>query len=232
MATAHPVDKFSATATSAGTGLRACGIDNALMNRIARGDRDALAVMYERHAPFVHGLACRVVRNPALAEEVTQEVFLTLWTKAQAFDRSRGSVRTWILTIAHRRSVDVVRREEAHRTRLARQAALPPTPALDTVGEGVAEGAGARWADGQLDQALRNLTALQRSAIQLAYFGGLTYAQVADHLGIPVPTAKSRIRDGLRRLTAELAPRGRTEDGSWPSYVVQQRVPPRTASAV
>lgn len=188
-----------------GTAPRTRGVDDALLRHVATGDRDAFAALYERHAAAVYGLACRVVRSPALAEEVTQDVFLAVWTQAPGFDRSRGSARTWILTITHRRAVDAVRREQAARNRDAKVATLAAELPTDVVGDRVVEQAAARFRDERLGQAMTSLTELQRGAVELAYFGGLTYAQVAEQLRVPVPTAKSRIRDGLRRLATQLA---------------------------
>ena len=185
-------------------------LEDALVERIALGDREAFADVYDRLGPAVHGLACRVLRNPSLAEEVTQDVFLTVWLKAGAFDRSRGRSRTWILTIAHRRAVDVVRREQANRDRVARMTTMDEQRGTDVVSERVLERASARWAEERITVALGSLTHLQRTAVELAYFDGLTYVQVADHLRIPLPTAKSRIRDGLRRLATVIPPMDRS----------------------
>ena len=183
-------------------------IDETLLERIVGGDPEALGVLFDRFGPAVHGLALRVVRERSLAEDVTQDVFLDVWLKAAHFDRTRGSARTWILTIAHRRAVDVVRREQSGRDRVARATSVLPQQGYDVVGEEAVDRAAAVSAGQRLARALLTLTELQRTAIELAYFGGLTYAQVAQHLDIPVPTAKTRIRDGLRRLAGELTPAG------------------------
>lgn len=175
MLVAHSHDRASASLPGDGTGLRTREIDNALMRRAGRGDRDAFAALYERHAPAVHGLASRIVGSPALAEEVTQDVFLTVWVKAPTFDRSRGSVRTWFLTIAHRRAVGAVRATRSGRDR--------PHGAPD-----------------QATSSLRSLDEPLRAAVQLAYFGGLTCGQVAERLDVPLSTARGRLRDGARRL--------------------------------
>ena len=182
--------------------------DNELLARIAHGDRDAFAGLYDRLAPNVYGLALRVVRSPALAEEVSQDVFLTVWLKGASFDPARGSARTWILTITHRRAVDAVRREEANRDRSARSAFLEEQSDTDVVSEAVLSRASTRQAEEQISTALGSLTALQRAAIELAYFDGLTCVQVAERLQVPVPTAKSRIRDGLRRLATTVPRQG------------------------
>ena len=170
-----------------GTGLRSLEIDNTLLRRAGGGDRDAFAALYERHAGAVYGLACRLLHSPSLAEGVTQDVFLAVWAQAPAFDSSRGSARTWILTLAHRRAVDAVRRGG------------PLGPRPDSIPADP-------WAaDERLSLAIGSLDEPERTAIQLAYLGGLTSAQVAEQLRLPVPTAKARIRDGLRRLASELS---------------------------
>lgn len=183
--------------------------NDVLLERIALGDRDAFEALYDNLAPSVHGLVCRVLRSPALAEEATQEVFLTVWRKAASFDRSRGGARTWILTIAHRRAVDVVRHEQSRRDWLAQAATADVQRATDVVSEQVLERASAREASDQVSFALGALTELQRTAVELAYFDGLTYVQVAERLQIPVPTAKTRIRDGLRRMATQMQLEGR-----------------------
>ena len=179
--------------------------DEVLLERVAAGDREAFADLYDRASRAVHGLALRVLRDRALAEEVTQDVFLNVWLKASSFDRSRGRASTWLLTITHRRAVDVVRREQALRDRTERSAMVAEQPAFDVVSEDIHARSTALTTSEQVAHALRSLTELQRNAIVMAYFGGLTYAQVAERLSVPLPTVKSRIRDGLRSLAAELA---------------------------
>lgn len=166
---------------------------DALLARVARHDRDAFASLYDELAPMVFGLAIRVTRSHALAEEVTQEVFIQIWGQADRFDGSRGSVRSWIATIAHRRAVDTVRRTQSSSER---EAALPVDGPNPDIAEEVI----------QLDErarvrtAMQSLTALQREAIELAYFEGLTYREVAERLGTPLGTVKTRMRDGLMRI--------------------------------
>jgi len=162
---------------------------------VASGDVTAFDAVYGELAAAVHGLARRVVRDPARAEEVTQEVFLEIWRQAPRYDRSLGSVRTWVLTIAHRRAVDAVRSSEASRARDERVAREAPTvaPGADVTVVAAAEAAGVR-------RCLESLTPLQRESVQLAYYQGFTYREVAAHLGRPLPTVKTRMRDGLARL--------------------------------
>lgn len=167
-----------------------------LLTRVARGDQRAFAALYDQLAPRVYGLARRVLRDRALAEEVAREVMLEVWRTAPRFDQARGSVASWVLTIAHRRAVDRVRSEQASADRLRRIAATSAETPYDQVAE---------TATGNLDgrrvrRCLGALTRLQREAITLAYYGGHTYREVADLLGTALPTVQTRMRDGLIRL--------------------------------
>ena len=179
----------------------------ALLAAAATGDTRAFAALYDAMAAAVYGLARRVVVDPSIAEEVTQETFAAVWATAGTFDSSRGSARGWVLTIAHRRAVDVVRHEQAARNRIERVAAATrERPAAD-IADDVVENA-SRSSDAQaVHRALQTLTELQRAAVQLAYFKGCTYREVAEILEVPLGTAKTRIRDGLHRLAQELGPR-------------------------
>ena len=167
-----------------------------LLRRIARGDEAAFAALYDATSARVHGLVLRVVRDPAQAEEVTQEVFLQVWRQASRYDESLGSAISWLLTLAHRRAVDRVRAaESASRHDTAYHGNTQPTP-HDTTAEAAEASMEAR----RVHAALDTLTVVQREALQLAYFGGYTHTQVAAMLELPVGTAKTRIRDGLIRL--------------------------------
>lgn len=177
--------------------------DVELVELVACGDRRAFGVLYDRHFRNIYWLVLRVLRAPAHAEEVTQEVFVQAWRIATRYDPARGAPGTWLRTIAHRRAVDRVRTEQSARDRDRRVAAATGTVgAVDPVGDHV-ELAAEHVAVGV---ALAGLTDLQREAVTLAYFGGYTYRRVAELLGIPTPTAKSRIRDGLVRLRDTLEP--------------------------
>jgi RNA polymerase sigma-70 factor (ECF subfamily) len=169
------------------------------IGRVAAGDQGAFAAIYDQLVPSVYGVARRVLRDPAQAEEVTQEVFTEIWRQATRFDAGRGSVRTWAVTIAHRRAVDRVRSEQARRDRQARQATLDP-PA-DATPEDTALDSEDRE---RARAAMAELSAAQREALELAFYDGLTHVQIADHLGIALGTVKTRIRDGLIRLRAAL----------------------------
>jgi RNA polymerase sigma-70 factor (ECF subfamily) len=168
--------------------------------RLARRDETALEEVYDQYASFVFGLAFRVIGEQRGAEDVSQEVFVSVWERPEAFDPGRGSLRTWLGTLAHRRAVDYVRREEARRRRARRDAARGVVGVPD-----VEEMATALVTAERVRAALEVLPDEQREAIELAYFGGRTYRQVATELGIPEGTAKSRLRLGLRRVAAELA---------------------------
>ncbi len=167
------------------------------MTRVARGDAEAFSELYDQTSSMVYGLALRVVRSEAMAEEVTQEVFLQVWRQASGFDAQRGSVKSWMATLAHRRAVDVVRRSQSARDRELKVPADGPSA-------DVAEMAILDDERDRVRAALGSLTDLQFQVIEMAYFGGLTYREVAERLDTPLATVKTRIRDGLTRLRSAL----------------------------
>ncbi|MEW2143325.1 sigma-70 family RNA polymerase sigma factor [Micromonospora vinacea] len=167
-----------------------------LLPRVARGDEAAFAALYDAMAGRVLGLARRVVRDPAQAEEVTQEVMVEVWRTAGRFDAGRGSASAWILTMAHRRAVDRVRSEQAHTNRVQQVAATETHVPYDEVVEDVT----ARLEREQVRRCLGRLTPVQRESVTLAYYGGHTYREVAEKLQTPLPTVKTRMRDGLIRM--------------------------------
>jgi RNA polymerase sigma-70 factor, ECF subfamily len=168
----------------------------AAFERVRLGDEAAFAEFYDEIGGVVYGTVLRVVRNPAQAEEVTQEVFVELWRTATRFDPTRGSVRAWAATMAHRRAVDRVRSEQSARDREVVDATRDLRPAHDHVAEDVA----AQFDRERVAHALEGLTEPQREAVTMAYYGGLTYREVAIRLDLPEGTVKTRIRDGLIKL--------------------------------
>lgn len=173
--------------------------DSTLVLAIARYDQAALAEAYRRHAGAVFGLARRLLNDPAQAEEVVQEVFVRLWNTPERFDADRGSLRSFLLANCHGRSVDVLRSETSRRRREEKEARAAAESGYDIDRE-VWDMALA----GHVNTALSVLTPGERAAIELAYFGGRTYREVAAELGEAEGTVKSRIRTGLKRLRAEL----------------------------
>lgn len=172
----------------------------ALLSSVAQGDHDAFASVYDATSARVFGVVLRVLRDRGQAEEVTQEVYLQVWRSAGSFDGSRGSALTWILVLAHRRAVDRVRAAVARTARETAYESQRPTGPQDSTAETVEE----RMEAGRVRSALESLSQTQRSAVELAFFEGLTHPQVSDRLGVPLGTAKSRIRDGLRALRQQL----------------------------
>ena len=167
-----------------------------LLTRVGRGDEQAFGGLYDLVSARVYGLIRRVLRDPAQAEEVTQEVMVEVWRTAARFDSAKGSATAWVFTIAHRRAVDRVRSEEAGAERVRRVAAV----SAETPYDDVVEAATARIEQQQVRRCLEGLTELQREAITLAYYGGHSYREVADLLGAALPTVKTRMRDGLIRM--------------------------------
>jgi RNA polymerase sigma factor (sigma-70 family) len=179
--------------------------DEALVALVARGEEDALAALYDRLGQTAYGLALRVTRDPALAEDVVQEAFLSLWRTAGRFVPERSRAGTWLLTLVHRRAVDLVRREERRR-------AEPIEAAPDVVDATAHEAPWLQLERERVRAALARLPDTQREAIELAYYGGFTQAELADRLGQPLGTIKSRMFAGLARLGELLRD---TESGAW-----------------
>jgi RNA polymerase sigma-70 factor, ECF subfamily len=177
--------------------------DAALVVAIGRFQQEALAEAYARHGNSVFALARRVLRDRDLAEEVTQEVFLRLWNRPERFDPERGSLRSFLLADTHGRSVDLLRAEAARRNREEREAKLDVSPGYDLEAEITS-----RAVSRQVREALEALSDDERRAIVLAYYGGHSYREVAELLGQPEGTIKSRIRAGMKRLHTQLVASG------------------------
>jgi len=182
--------------------------DEALVALVARGDEDALAELYDRVGRVAYGLALRVLRDERHAEDAVQEAFLQVWRSAATFRAERAKASTWILTLVHRRAVDLVRREER------RQA----DPLTDDSAAGVGreetdEAAWLRFERERVQAALKQLPDVQREALELAYYGGFSQSELAERLGVPLGTIKSRMFAGLARLRELLD--DSTQEGSW-----------------
>lgn len=175
-----------------------------LLPRVATGDRAAFADLYDATAPRVLGLVRRILIDPAQSEEVAQEVFLEIWQSAGRFDPNRGSATTWMLTMAHRRAIDRIRSSQAGRDRDLRVGVRDYSPDVDDV----SEQAEIRLENERVRRAMARLTALQRQAITLAYYEGLTHTEIAEYLSIPLGTVKTRLRDGMIRLRDEMGVAG------------------------
>lgn len=171
---------------------------NKLLSRAAGGDREAFTCLYDLTSSRIYGLAVRIVRDRHLAEEVVQEAYLQFWQQAGNYVFARGPVISWMMTIAHRRAVDRVRRENMQAERISEYGSKVVEP--DTPRNLPLEAVLAAGERHTLMTCLGQLTDLQRACIEMSYFGNLSYPEVATRLGTPLPTAKSRIRDGLRRL--------------------------------
>jgi RNA polymerase sigma-70 factor (ECF subfamily) len=167
--------------------------DEALVALLARSEQSALAELYDRYGRIAYGLALRVLRDEALAEDAVQEGFLDVWRTAARFMPERGKASTWILTLVHRRAVDVVRREERRRAD-----SLEHAP--EQGGGDVHEDAWLRLQRERVQEALKQLPDPQREALELAYYGGFSQSELAERLGQPIGTIKSRMFTGLARL--------------------------------
>jgi len=169
--------------------------DRELMRLVVRGDQDALAELMKRWSRPVYSLALRILRNPELAEEVSQDVFLKVWKHAAVFEEQRGAFSSWVLTMTHHGSIDALRRAKARGSQVTSTldnivAATLPSPRPPVT----------QWQKLKLEQALDTLPAKQRQVVELAYFGGHTREEMARILDEPVGTVKTRLRDAIQRL--------------------------------
>lgn len=175
--------------------------DQELLARITGGDQLALAALFDRYGSTALGVALKVCNNRVLAEDVVQEAFLSIWQRAGRFDAGRGTLAAYLFAAVHNKAVDSVRHESSVRRR--EEATMDTL--TETAGEEVLEAAWLGVRRKEVRAAVEGLSPVQREALELAYFSGLTYTEVADRLGIPLGTAKTRLRDGMIRLRAQLA---------------------------
>ncbi|WP_236683422.1 sigma-70 family RNA polymerase sigma factor [Demequina sediminicola] len=195
-----------ASATSSAAGADAGVVRDAhspaalamLLESTARGDEEAFQRLYDLVAAAVFGLALRIVRDREMAQDVAQEALVEVWRQSSRFDRTRGTARSWILTIAHRRAVDRVRSEQAHATRMLAHGATSEVDHGEQ--DDVVDQLHNEWQVARVRSGLTLLTGRQREAIELTYFKGYTHREVAHALNIPLGTAKARIRDALIKL--------------------------------
>ena len=183
--------------------------DEALVALVARGDEAALAELYDRVGRIAFGLALRVLRDERLAEDAVQEAFLAVWRGAATFRADRAKASTWILTLVHRRAVDLVRREDRRRAE-----PLADEAAGVAASESTEEAAWLRFERERVQRALAQLPDTQREAIELAYYGGFSQSDLAERLGVPLGTIKSRMFAGLARLK-ELLDEPTERERSW-----------------
>jgi len=182
--------------------------DEAVLALIARSDDQALAELYRRFGRLAYGLALRILRDDALAQDAVQEAFLGVWRAADRFVAERAKPSTWLLTLVHRRAVDLVRREERRRAE--------PLPDTEPGGAEIADEAELAAQRQTIRDALRRLPPEQREAIELAYYGGYTQSELAERLGQPLGTIKSRMFTGLGRLRETLGEDANAEGGTVP----------------
>ena len=171
-----------------------------LLRDVADGDRAAFAEIYDRISSRVLGLIIRLLRDRAQSEEVMQEVFLEIWQQAAKFDTNRGSGMAWVLTMAHRRAIDRIRASQKSHERDLRIGIRDMERDFDSVSESVE----IRIENERVKRSMSRLTPLQREAVILAYYGGYSHSEMAQILGIPLGTVKTRLRDGMIRLRDEL----------------------------
>jgi RNA polymerase sigma-70 factor (ECF subfamily) len=176
--------------------------DRAALDRISRGELDALDELYERYKTMAYSIALRITNDASLAEDVVQDAFLGAWRNAARYIEGRGSVKTWLLSIVHHRAIDAVRRRRPTTDLPNRDEAPPPALRLPDVWTEVVANLDAA----AVRAALAALTDVQREAIELAYFGGLTQVEIAERTATPLGTVKSRMRLGLLAMRKVLSP--------------------------
>jgi RNA polymerase sigma-70 factor, ECF subfamily len=177
--------------------------DEELMPLVGRKDPEAFEVLYDRHGGAAYSLAYRIVGNPAAAEEVTQEAFISVWRSGARFDASRGSVRSWLLSVVRNRAIDFLRSKAGKAPKLDfdDESALEQRPAAERTEEEALR----RETAVEVRGAIGNLPGEQAKVIELAYFGGFSHSEIARILGLPMGTVKGRMRLGLEKIRGELA---------------------------
>lgn len=175
-------------------------VNNALLEQVSQGSKQAFSELYDNMSPRIHGLVLRIIKDAAQAEEVTQEVFLEIWQIAPQYNPTKGSAASWMLTIAHRRTVDRVRSAESARQRDVKIGIRDYADSYDDVADTV----DTHMQTEKVTQALNRLTAIQKETVVLAYYKGYSHKEIAESLSIPVGTVKTRLRDGMIRLRDEL----------------------------
>jgi RNA polymerase sigma-70 factor (ECF subfamily) len=177
--------------------------DEELMPLIGRKDPEAFEVLYDRHGGAAYSLAYRIVGEPAAAEEVTQEAFISVWRSGERFDATRGSVRSWLLSVVRNRSIDFLRSRagKAPKLNFDDEAVLEQRPAAERTEEEALR----RETASELRGAIGKLPGEQSKVIELAYFGGFSHSEIAEILGLPMGTVKGRMRLGLEKIRGELA---------------------------
>lgn len=175
--------------------------DQVAVERMARGESEGLAELYDRHARLIFSLALRIVRDQGDAEDVVQEVFSQVWRQAARFDLTRGNVAAWLVTLSRTRAIDLLRRRQA------RPALATSEPTVEPPDESPGPDVQMEWQTRatEVRRALEMLPLLQRAAVELAFFDGLTHAEIADQLEVPLGTVKTRVRQGLLKMRDSLA---------------------------
>ena len=180
--------------------------DGQVLGLIADKDRAALECLYDRYSNTVYSLAMHMLRDPGAAEEVTQDVFFNVWRRAVSYDSQRGSVTAWLFSIAHHRTIDELRRRRRERTHVQPGVDLSNKPSENgSYGDPLKYTSG-QFDRGQLEEAMVTLRPEQREIVMLAYFGGLTHSEIANRLGQPLGTVKTRMRLALKKLREVLGP--------------------------
>ncbi len=208
-APARPTPRATSAPAAAESG------DGALIQRLATGDARALGVAYDEYAPLVYGVLLRMLQNAAAAEELLQEVFWTLWTRPERFDPTRGNLRVFLFQLARSRALDHLRRERRRSGLLRERPVLAPDPSDAGAQSNPLLAAVSAEDRTRVRRALAALPAAQQRVLTLSYFEGLSHSEIAEQLGEPLGTVKTRIRGGLARMRARLGHDEAGTERSW-----------------